>query len=66
MSGGAIKGLEVLLIAGGVFWFAYTQMKALKQPTPGAEKQGAETPGTERDGEAETRSTDGDKPRDQV
>lgn len=38
MSAGAVKGLEVLLIAGGVFWFAYSQMKALKQPPPGLEK----------------------------
>jgi hypothetical protein len=45
MSGGAVKGIEVLLIAGGVFWFAYSQMKALKRPTPGAEKPGAEHKG---------------------
>ncbi|WP_296805502.1 hypothetical protein [Thiocapsa sp.] len=42
MSAGAVKGIEVLLIAGGLFWFAYSQMKALKQPTPGAEKPKAE------------------------
>jgi hypothetical protein len=58
MTGGAIKGLEVLLIAGGVFWFAYAQMKALKQPTPGAEKRSAETPEAGRDGEAEAQSKD--------
>jgi hypothetical protein len=38
MSAGAVKGLEVLLIAGGLFWFAYSQIKALKQPPPGGEK----------------------------
>ncbi|RKT44790.1 hypothetical protein [Thiocapsa rosea] len=42
MSAGAVKGIEVVLIAGGLFWFAYSQMKALKQPTPGAEKPEAE------------------------
>lgn len=45
MSAGAVKGIEVLLIAGGVFWFAYSQMKALKQPTAGAQKPKAEQEG---------------------
>jgi hypothetical protein len=59
MSGGTIKGLEVLLIAGGVFWFAYVQIKALKQPTPGTEK-----PGSEREGEAAVKAEGGEKVRD--
>jgi hypothetical protein len=36
MSTGAIKGLEVLLIAGVVFWFAYSQLNALKRTKPTA------------------------------
>jgi len=31
MSSGAIKGLEVLLIAGVVVWFAYSQLSALNR-----------------------------------
>ncbi len=34
MSSGAVKGIEVLLIAGVVFWFAYSQLNALKQSKP--------------------------------
>lgn len=34
MSTGAVKGIEVLLIAGVVFWFAYSQLNALKQSKP--------------------------------
>ncbi|NCC28500.1 MAG: hypothetical protein EOM22_10240 [Gammaproteobacteria bacterium] len=45
MSAGAVKGIEVLLIAGGLFWFAYSQMKALKQPTVGVQKPEAEQEG---------------------
>jgi hypothetical protein len=60
MSGGAIKGLEVLLIAGGVFWFAYAQMKALKQPTADAEKRDAGG-----DGAAEAPPTAGETTRNQ-
>lgn len=58
MSGGSIKGLEVLLIAGGVFWFAYTQMKALKQPTPGPEK-----PGVDGEGKAASQTADEERAR---
>jgi hypothetical protein len=58
MSGGSIKGLEVLLIAGGVFWFAYAQMKALKQPTPGSEQPGGEDEGT-----ATSQTADGEQAR---
>lgn len=59
MSGGSIKGLEVLLIAGGVFWFAYSQMKALKQPTPGAE-----TPRVDDERAAAAQTADGEQARD--
>jgi hypothetical protein len=59
MSAGAVKGIEVLLIAGGVFWFAYAQMTALKQPTPGAEK-----PGVEGEGKAAAQTADGEQARD--
>ncbi len=59
MSGGSIKGLEVLLIAGGVFWFAYSQMKALKQPTPGPEK-----PGGDGEGNAAAQTADGEQAPD--
>jgi hypothetical protein len=31
MSSGALKGIEVVLIAGLVGWFAYSQLRALKQ-----------------------------------
>ncbi len=58
MSGGSIKGLEVLLIAGGVFWFAYAQMKALKQATPGPEK-----PGVKDEGTAASQTADGEQAR---
>ena len=34
MSSGSLKGLEVLLIAGVVFWFAYSQLNALKRDKP--------------------------------
>lgn len=34
MSSGTLKGLEVILIAGLVFWFAYSQLKALKTTKP--------------------------------
>lgn len=34
MSSGALKGIEVILIAGVVFWFAYSQLTALKQSKP--------------------------------
>lgn len=34
MSTGAVKGIEVLLIAGVIFWFAYSQLNALKQSKP--------------------------------
>jgi hypothetical protein len=53
MSAGAVKGIEVLLIAGGLFWFAYAQMKALKKPSPGAEK-----PETDHASEAAPPGTD--------
>jgi hypothetical protein len=58
MSAGAVKGIEVLLIAGGLFWFAYSQMKALKQPPPGADKTEGEQEGesaAHTDDEATTR-----------
>jgi hypothetical protein len=31
MSSGALKGIEVVLIAGAVAWFAYSQLNALKR-----------------------------------
>jgi hypothetical protein len=34
MSSGALKGIEVVLIAGLVGWFAYSQLRALKQDAP--------------------------------
>jgi hypothetical protein len=34
MSSGSLKGLEVILIAGVVFWFAYSQLTALKRTKP--------------------------------
>ncbi len=46
MSTGAVKGIEVLLIAGAVFWFAYSQLNALKQSKPtGADKADSATEG---------------------
>ncbi|EGV20065.1 hypothetical protein [Thiocapsa marina] len=60
MSAGAVKGIEVLLIAGGLFWFAYSQMKALKQPTPGAAKAEAE-----HDGESAAQAAGDEPPRHQ-
>ncbi|MFB1488868.1 MULTISPECIES: hypothetical protein [unclassified Thiocapsa] len=59
MSAGAVKGIEVLLIAGGLFWFAYSQMKALKQPTHGAEK-----PEAEHEGESAAQSAAEEPSRD--
>ncbi|UHD14805.1 hypothetical protein [Thiocapsa bogorovii] len=59
MSAGAVKGIEVLLIAGGLFWFAYAQMKALKKPSPGAER-----PETDHKGEEAARGTDDAEARD--
>lgn len=50
MSSGSLKGLEVILIAGVVFWFAYSQLTALKRtkPTDSAKPAGdtTETPTT--------------------
>ncbi|NCC28016.1 MAG: hypothetical protein EOM22_07690 [Gammaproteobacteria bacterium] len=59
MSAGAVKGIEVLLIAGGVFWFAYSQMKALKQPAPGAQ-----TPEAEPEGESAAQTVAEESTRD--
>jgi hypothetical protein len=43
MSTGAIKGVEVLLIAGVVFWFAYSQLNALKRTKPTATEETEKT-----------------------
>jgi hypothetical protein len=43
MSTGAVKGLEVLLIAGVVFWFAYSQLNALKRTKPTAAEETEKT-----------------------
>ncbi len=34
MSSGSLKGLELVLIVGVVFWFAYSQLNALKRTKP--------------------------------
>jgi len=42
MSSGAVKGIEILLIAGVVFWFAYSQLNALKRSKPSDAAAGSE------------------------
>jgi hypothetical protein len=53
MSTGAIKGLEVLLIAGAVFWFAYSQLNALKRDKPSDAEQTRTSSGDDRPDKAE-------------
>lgn len=68
MSTGAVKGIEVLLIAGVVFWFAYSQLNALKQSKPtdskndktGSATEGQDTSTSEGGGSSPTRSQGND------
>lgn len=57
MSSGSLKGLEVVLIAGLVFWFAYSQLNALKRSKP------TDSPSTDEETkEARDRDTPASKP----
>lgn len=58
MSSSAIKGLEVLVIAGVVFWFAYSQLKGLNRTKEPAARN--EAAGRAR---TEDRATEGDDPK---